>query len=361
MSKAKKALVVGATGVVGYAAMKAFGEAGIPTVAVSRRSPDQTYGAKHVPLDLLDGAACEAFVRDQGDVTHLVYAALYEKPGLVAGWREADQIATNDKMLRNLMDPLLKRAGGLEHVSILQGTKAYGAHIRPIEIPAREDRSEIEHDNFYWLQEAYLRESALGRDWAWTIFRPQIVFGEAVGAAMNLIPAIGVYAALMKEAGEPLHFPGGASSVLEAADADLLAHAIRWAGDEPAARNRIFNVTNGDVFVWRNVWPAIADAVGMDPGEDRPISVAEFVENGADIWRGIAAREGLIEPNVTRLVGESHHYVDFTMAYGVEGTLPGALVSTIRLRQAGFGEVMDTEEMFRKWFARFQEKRLLPA
>ncbi|NOT56148.1 MAG: NAD-dependent epimerase, partial [Deltaproteobacteria bacterium] len=39
---------------------------------------------------------------------------------------------------------------------------------------------------------------------------------------------------------------------------------------------------------------------------------------------------------------------------------PAMLVSTIKARQAGFHECMDTEDMFRKWFKRFQELRLLP-
>ena len=36
------------------------------------------------------------------------------------------------------------------------------------------------------------------------------------------------------------------------------------------------------------------------------------------------------------------------------------IVSTIKLMQAGFCEVMDTEAMFRKAFAEMQAKRLLP-
>jgi hypothetical protein len=35
-------------------------------------------------------------------------------------------------------------------------------------------------------------------------------------------------------------------------------------------------------------------------------------------------------------------------------------VSTVKLRQAGFTEMIDTEEMLRKWFRLFQDKRLLP-
>ena len=33
------------------------------------------------------------------DITHLMYAAIYEKPGVVRGWRELDQMDTNLRML----------------------------------------------------------------------------------------------------------------------------------------------------------------------------------------------------------------------------------------------------------------------
>lgn len=360
MPQTKKVLVAGATGVVGLAAMKHFASEDIDTVAISRRTPADTYGAAHVSLDLMDAAGCAAFAREHSDVTHVVYAALFEKPGLIAGWREADQIDTNDKMLRNLMEPLLERADRLQHVSILQGTKAYGAHIRPIELPAREDRSEVEHENFYWRQEAFLREVAADADWSWSIFRPQIIFGEAVGAAMNLIPAIGAYGALLKAQGEPLNFPGGAHTLLEAADADLVARAIAWAGESDAAKDQIFNVTNGDVFTWRGVWPAIAAALGMETGEERPLLTGTWLESQSDAWAKLAEKHALTEPDLARLLGESHHYVDFTMAAGIEGPIPPALVSTVKLRQAGFAEAMDTEAMFAKWFALFQENGYLP-
>jgi hypothetical protein len=35
-------------------------------------------------------------------------------------------------------------------------------------------------------------------------------------------------------------------------------------------------------------------------------------------------------------------------------------VSTIKLRQAGFQDCIDTQDMLRKWFKRFQDARLLP-
>ncbi len=48
------------------------------------------------------------------------------------------------------------------------------------------------------------------------------------------------------------------------------------------------------------------------------------------------------------------------MRYGHTEPGPPAIVSTIKIAQAGFHEVMDTERMFQHWFKVFQQKRLLP-
>lgn len=359
-------LIAGGSGVVGYGALKAFAaRPGAEVTVLSRRPPPHDFQARRVALDLTDAAACRAAVGSLSGVTRLVYAALHEKPGLIPGWLEADQIETNAAMLANLLAPLEAGSPSLRHVTLLQGTKAYGAHVRRIPIPAREDRDEDKAtDNFYWRQESLLRERAAAGGWGWTILRPQIIFGEALGAAMNLIPAIGAYAALLKADGAPLHFPGGGETILEAVDADLLGRVIAWAGAAPEARNQIFNVTNGDVFTWRGAWPAIAEALGMAVGEDRPTAVAAtFGGRDAD-WDRIRAEHGLTAPGLAAFVGEGFHYADFTMGYGqggADGGLAGAaIVSTVKLRQAGFGEAVDTEAMFRRLFAAFQNAGLLP-
>ena len=101
-----------------------------------------------------------------------------------------------------------------------------------------------------------------------------LIVGDSVGSAMNVIPALGVYAAMMRRAGKTrLDHPGGVGRVAQAVDADLLARAIAWSGEAETAKNEIFNVTNGDVFVWPNVWPAIADALGFEPGEPVPLAL----------------------------------------------------------------------------------------
>jgi nucleoside-diphosphate-sugar epimerase len=354
----KTVLIAGATGLVGYAALKHFARApDTAVVALSRRRPPDT-DVRHIALDLTDATACRDAVDTLRDVTHLVYAALFELPGLVEGWRNDRQIETNGRMLRNLLDPLIAVAPGLRHVTLLQGTKAYGVHVRPLAVPAREGRSDMrEQPNFYWVQEDYLRAVRTGRDWHFTILRPVLIVGEAIGGAMNLIPALGAHAAVMRERGPILPYPGGAERVSQAVDADLLARAIAWAGDTPSARDETFNVTNGDVFTWPNIWPAIAEAVGMQPGPDEPFLLQSL---GSADWDRVRQRHELASPALADFVGLSLEYADYQMRYGHTESGPPALVSSIKIAQAGFHDVVDTEIMFRKWFKVFQRKRLLP-
>ena len=359
----KTVLVAGATGLVGYACLKHFAaQPGCEVIAVSRRKPDETYGARWHPLDLADAAACAALAPQLAGVTHLVYAALYERPGLVAGWREDEQIRLNEAMLRNLFAPLEHVAPNLAHVALLQGTKAYGVHVRPLAVPARENRSEMhEQPNFYWNQERFIRERQQGKAWRWSILRPVLIVGDSVGSAMNVVPALGVYAAMMKRAGKTaLDYPGGVGRVAQAVDADLLARAIAWSGESTAAANEIFNVTNGDVFVWPNVWPAIAQALGMAPGAHVPLALDQEIRPREAEWAEIRREHGLVSGTLKDFVGLSFEYADYTMGHGRTQPGPPALVSTIKLMQAGFTEVMDTEAMFAKAIAEMQAKRLLP-
>ena len=358
----KKVLIVGVSGLVGFAAAKAFSaDPSFGVVGISRRQPDGLpESIELVSVDLLDAAGAAATLSEMSDVTHVVYAALYEEPGLIAGWRSAEQMATNLEMLRNTLGPLLE-AADVEHVSILQGTKAYGAHVEPMVVPGRERNPRHRHENFYWLQEDELRHRATERGFAWSVFRPVVIFGEAIGANMNPIPALGVYAAILRARGESLHWPGGVASITEAVDADLVGAALHWAATHDVARDQIFNVANGDVFSMRNVWPAIAESFGMEVGGDRPVQLATEMPALQSEWAELHDRFALSSPgDVTAFVGQSFIYTDMLCGYGNTRPRPPSLVSTIKLRQSGFGACMDTEDMLAKWIAHHQRTGLLP-
>jgi nucleoside-diphosphate-sugar epimerase len=356
--------IAGASGVIGCAAVEAFAAAGFDVLAISRRVPVVAEGTAftHVSVDLTDTAACVQMCRGQGPVTHLVYAAASEQAGLVAGWSDTAQIARNSAMFTNLAAPLAD-AGALSWVGLFQGTKAYGAHLHPITLPAREDAPRDDHANFYFEQEDALRALAARHGFDWTILRPQIVFGSAPGAAMNPVAAIGAYAALCKELGQPFAYPASGPLVWEAADAGLIAEALLWATSEDSARNATFNLTNGDIFVLHDDWPALASALGLAAADPRPGGIAAFSESdeARSTWRGIAEREGLREQDLATVIGQSHHYVDLLLSERMiaKRALP-TLVSTIKIRTAGFGACRDSLASLLDGLRRMQALRLLP-
>ena len=146
----------------------------------------------------------------------------------------------------------------------------------------------------------------------------------------------------------------------QAVDVDLLARAIAWSGEAVAARNEAFNVTNGDVFTWENIWPAIADALDMKSGKSVPLSLTQEYKNWIAPWDGLRRKHDLVSPELEAFVGLSFQYADYSMRYGQTQPGPPSIVSTVKINQAGFTEMMDTEAMFRKWFGHARVSRLLP-
>lgn len=353
----KKVLVVGATGIIGSAVINKFMSDDVDVVGVSRR-PLQQKGMKSISVDLTNKQKCNEVFSQLTDITHVVYTALYEKPNLTAGWLDEEQIRINREMLENVMEPLEKASShSLQHVTLLQGTKAYGGHVRPIKVPAKEVLSDAKDlPNFYWEQQKYIENKQHGKAWTWTILRPQIVIGEGTGSPMNLISAIGVYGAMLKEQGLPLHYPGTQSQLLEVVDADIVASAIAWAGESDSAQCEIFNVANGDVFQWESVWDAVADALGMEPGDNKPIYLEKEFGDKISEWDEIRKKYQLTSPQLREFVGQSFQFAD---RYFHQLKYP-LIVSTVKIRNAGFYDFIDSEQMIKKWFKRYQEKRLLP-
>lgn len=361
MTATKTVLVAGANGLVGRAVVRHMCGADTNVIAAARTPPERQPGVRFVAADLNDQSSCAELFGSMPDVTHLVYTALYERPALVSGWSDDEQIAINDRMFRHVLDPLSAAASNLRHVTLLQGTKAYGVHVRAIPVPAREDRDELRNQpNFYWEQETHLRDRAEGAAWTWTILRPTLIVGGGVGGAMNALPPIGVFGALLREAGLPFTFPGGGPRIAAAVDVDLLARAIDWAGDAERARNQTFNVTNGDVYVWENVWPAIADVLGMEAGAPEPRSLHDFCGSRSDEWETIRDKYDLLSPSMEAFVGPSLQYCDYLLRHGDPSPGASTAVSTVKVQSAGFHEVMDSEDMFKKWFRHLQDQRLLP-
>ena len=357
----RRVLVAGATGLVGKAVIEHLlteGEADV--IAVSRRDPHLP-GALHLALDLTDAAACRERLAGLSGITHVVFAALYEKPELVAGWRDPQQMAVNRAMLANLLDAVEPNAPDLRHVALLQGTKSYGVHVEPIRVPAKERWPRHNHENFYWLQEDLVRErQSMGDGWGFSIWRPQALFGNALGSPMNIVGALGAYAVIRREQGLPLRFPGGGELVTAATDTRLLARAICWGGVADAARNQTFNMNNGDVLLWPHIFGAIAEVFNMPLADPQEEYLQQSMPGEEAIWAHMVEKYDLRRHTLAGWIGSSWEFTDRSLATGVEHPAPSVL-SPVKLHQAGFHDCIDTEDSLVWWLKRLQSERWLPS
>jgi len=353
-----KMLIVGALGTVGRSALEHFEAApDWDVVGLSRRRPDFATDAEWVSADLRNAAECAERLGQIRGISHIAYAAVFEKPNVTKGWAERDHVQINLEMLQNVVNAVEQPGNDLQHISLLQGSKAYGAHLGPYRMPARESDPRYMPPNFYYDQMDWLAERQQGRDWGWTILRPQVVCGLALGSPQNVVSAIGVYATISRELGMPLRFPGGEAKIGEATDARLIARGLEWAAHSPAAHNETFNITNGDVYIWQNLWPRIAALFDMPHAEPNPFSLGRVMPENEHIWDRIVEKYGLM-PNSYKTIVPSWQFADYLLGYG--GRPNPMHVSTIKIRKAGFHDCVDTEEMFLDLLATLQARNVLP-
>jgi len=347
----KTVVVAGAVGVIGRAVLAHYERVPeVRLVGLSRHAPDFPTRAEHIAVDLSDAASCAQRLGGLADATHLVYAAYQERPTL------SGLVAPNLGMLRNVVDALEAAAPRLEHISLMQGGKAYGCHLGPFVTPARETDARHLPPNFYFDQEDLLRSRAQGARWSWTAFRPEAVCGLAVGNPMNLLMVIAVYATLCKALGAPLEFPGSAASydaLYQVTDGRILARAVEWAGETPSCRGEAFNITNGDYFRWSGMWPRIAASFDMVPGPPRPISLVDTMADKGPLWDEIVRRHGLRPYRYEQIV---------SWAFGdaILKTPYDNITSTIKARRHGFADCIDTADMFVELLAELRDFGVIP-
>jgi nucleoside-diphosphate-sugar epimerase len=348
----RKALIAGATGVVGRNLLRhLLGTGGWDIVALSRRTPDIEGAYAHICVDLANAAECKAKLGHLGDVTHIFFAALAPNPDL------AQSAINNLALLRNLVEAIEPVAARLEHIHVMHGTKWYGMHLGPFKTPAREDDPRHMPPNFYYDQWDYLAERQKGKRWTCSSARPHAISGFALGNPSNLTLVIAIYAAICKELGLPLCHPGtpgNYTALYQCTDSGLLARAMVWMATTPDCANQAFNITNGDLIRWEHTWPGIARYFGMEMGPRRNISLVRFMADKGPVWDRIVARHGLRPFGYKEIVSWPYGDFVFTPEYDI-------ISSTGKARRYGFHECVDTEEMFTRLWNEMRADRIIPA
>jgi nucleoside-diphosphate-sugar epimerase len=351
----KRALVVGASGIVGSAAAEILKNEGWQVSGLARKPVAQP-GVAPIAADLLDLPSLCAALAGVSASHVFITTWLRQKT-------EAENIRVNAAMVRNLLDAL-RPAGSVRHVALTTGLKhylgpfeSYGKGKLP-QTPFREEQGRLDIENFYYAQEDEMFDAAHRDGFTWSVHRAHTIIGKAVGAAMNMGTTLAVYATICKATGRPFRFPGVGvqwNSLTDMTDARLLGHHMLWAATTPAAANQAFNVVNGDIFRWSWMWGRIADWFGVEAVPfDGVVRLLEQQMSGDDaIWRDIATRHNLVEADIRRLISPWHTDADLGRPIEV-------VTDMSKSRRLGFSLYQPTDDAFFALFAQLQQDRLIP-
>lgn len=224
--------------------------------------------------------------------------------------------------------------------------------------PFREEQGRLEVDNFYYAQEDEVFAAAKTDGFSWSVHRPHTIIGYALGNAMNMGVTLAVYASICKATGRPFIFPGSPmqwNGLSDMTDARLLARHLEWASTTDAARNKDFNVVNGDVFRWSWMWQRIAAWFDIEP-QPLPSEMTTLESQLADagpIWADIAAKNGLAEHDINKLASAWHTDADLGRPIEV-------MTDMSKSRKLGFLDYQATDDSFTDLFTRLREARIIP-
>ncbi len=346
------ALIAGALGVVGRALVEHLeDDPGWSVIGLSRRAPDFNTTAKFISVDLLDAFDCTAKLGGLTGVTHIFFTPYAARATF------AEEVAPNLEMLTNLLDNIEPAACSLQHVQLMQGAKWYGVQFgAPYKTPAKEDDPRHMPPNFYYDQQDWLVERQQGKQWTWSGLRPHGVWGFSVGSEMNMLTSLAVYATISKHAGVPLRFPGNPAlydAIYQIVDVALLARAMLWVATTPAAANEAFNITNGDFSRWRTLWPHIAEFFDMEVGPVQSLHLQTVMADKEPLWAKICEQYQLHRYTIADLA--TWRFLDYAFANGFD-----QMSSLTKIRQAGWCEVLDTEDTITQQLQRMRADRIIP-
>jgi nucleoside-diphosphate-sugar epimerase len=354
----RTALVVGSTGITGRNLAAHLIAQGWNVLGLAR-NPGTTDGVTPIAADLQNPDSLRHALAGR-DISHIFLCTWLRQD------TEAENVRVNGAMTRNLFEALAATTGNhpLLHAALVTGTKQYLGPFESYgqtaaETPFREDTPRLPGENFYYTQEDILFAAAEKGSFTWSVHRPHSMVGYALGNAMNMGVTLGVYATLCRETGQPFVFPGSHlqwNALTDVTDATLLARHLEWAALTPEAHNQAFNVVNGDIFRWRWLWPQLAAYFCVEPaGPPQPTApLAPRMAGSAAIWADIAAKNGLAEPNIDKLVSWWH--TDGDLGRELE-----CVNDMTKSRRLGFHLYQDTPASFINLFERLRAERILPS
>ncbi|KMQ61582.1 NAD-dependent dehydratase [Chryseobacterium angstadtii] len=355
--KNNTALVVGATGITGSNLAQELITQGWTVYGLSRNPNHNIPQLRSVKADLLDTESLSTALKETSP-THVYFTTWMRND------TEEENIRINSALVRNLLDVLAPKQS-VKHVALVTGLKhylgpfeAYAKEGRLPETPVREEHPRLPLPNFYYAQEDEIYKASARDGFTWSIHRPHTVIGYAVGNLMNMGTTLAVYASICKETGRKFIWPGSPeqwNGVSDVTDARILAKQLVWASTTESAKNKAFNIANGDVFRWKWLWKRLADWFGIESedfdGTVRPLE--NELNNDKEVWKTIAEKYNLQETSLDRLASAWHTDLDLGRPLEV-------MCDMSESRKLGFSDYQNTEESFTGLFEKLRAERLIP-
>jgi len=348
----KVALVAGATGATAKRLVEQLArDQSWSIIGLCRNTPPDRERLTYVSADLMDLSGTKQKLSSFPGVTHVFYCSRAKH-----GETGVESVEENVAMLKTVVQAAEATAKDLAHVHLIEGGKWYGMHLGPFPTPAREDAGRHLPPNFYYDQQDFLEAAQKGKRWTWSASRPNFITDFSPERPRNLVAVLGGWAAICREAGMALDFPGSAAAynaLTDMSDATHFARAMIHMATTPACANHAFNVTNGEPIRWCNFWPRLARLYGLETGIVRPMKLGHWMADKNPLWQRIVKKYGL-EPRSIDEVAQ-WDFADFALNQGYD-----VFYSMSKLRQAGFTESLDTEETFLAQIGQYREARLIP-
>lgn len=347
----RKTLVAGATGQIGSSVGMHLVALGDWNPVGLARKPDPQAPYPMLAVDLTDVVDCQHKLAGLNDITHLVYAARFDHFG-----GELESKDTNVAMLANLLDTLEPIAKNLQHIHLVHGTKYYGHTVRERRTPYREDDACGNFKSFYYEQQMLVQQRQRERNWSWSISRPHAFCNYRTDETRNMILVLGIYASLLRELGEPLHFPGTAHGFevkTQFSWLPTLSRSVTWMMTEPQCANQAYNIVNADPLSWSELWSSFAQYFNMPVGKPNSSSFTEFAASAEKVWHTLIKKHGLRQSNLQTVV--QWPYGDYVLSPQWD------VVSDMHKAQRdGFMETVNTPKMFLGGFDFFREHGMIP-
>ncbi|KAK2009297.1 NAD dependent epimerase/dehydratase family protein [Colletotrichum eremochloae] len=398
------AIVTGATGILGREIVDRLGqnpEQWKTVYAMSRSNRDKyPPNVKHGFVDLTRPADKIAKDLEGVEAEYVFFAAYVQKDSEKENWD------ANGDMLQNFLAALEKTgaADKVKRILLITGAKQYGVHLGVPPSNPMEDSDPWHREDpplppiFYERQRNILRSFCeRHKNASWTVTYPNDVIGVAKGNFMNLATTLGLYAAITRELGRDLEFPGSETFYTKFdcfTSAKLHAEFCEWAVLEPRAANEAFNVVNGDVESWQNMWPRLARRFGLKIRPDqfaakleadgpteliekppvgflaersgvvRKVEPSSRLEERMDLakwsqqdivkkaWDQLAEREGLVK--------DAFEKATWSYLGSVLGRNFDLVISMSKARERGWTGYTDTWQCLQDFFGQLETEKILP-